>query len=255
MKLIFWTIIIILILNWFFNNPQPYCTTMIIGKKGAGKTCDIAKKSMYYQKKGHKVYSNIEIPGNYVFNPKDIKSCTFEPNSVVFVDEVGLIWDNRSYATFEKGINEWFKYSRQYRIRVFLYSQAFDVDLKIRNMCDSLVLMTRIGKITLLRPINKKLGIATDMNGNGNLVDTYCFSWVFDWRINYMPRYYGLFKSYNPPERAMIDATLERYNDINEIYKDTKKYLLFKIKVLLGKPKTYIKRLYKNIHREVNPET
>lgn len=247
-----WIIAIVIFLFWFFYNPQPYETTMIIGKKGSGKTCDIAKRSLYYQKKGYKVYSNIDIPGNYVFNPKDINNFTFDENSVIFIDEVGLIWDNRNFKSFEKGINEWFKYSRQYKCKVFLYSQAFDIDLKIRNLCDQLILMQRIGKVTLLRPIIKKLGISQDMNGNGNLVDTYAFSWVFSWRFNYMPRYYGLFKSFNPPEREIITSTYERYDEINEIYKDTKKYLLFKIKVQISKFKAYPKRFHSFINKKID---
>lgn len=243
----FWFTIIIIFLFWFFYNPQPYQTIMIIGKKGSGKTCDIAKRSLKAQKKGIKVYSSIEIPGNYLFNPLDLKDCTFEPGSLVLIDEVGLIWDNRDFKSFEKGVNTWFKYSRQYKIKVYLYSQAFDIDLKIRNLCDKLILMTRIGKITLLRPINKKLGISTDMNGNGNLVDTYSFSWVFDWKFNYMPRYYGLFKSFNPPNREIVRSTFEQYDEINEVYKNIKTYILFKIKVFFNKRKNDIKRFYKNI--------
>ena len=247
----FYVFLFIIFTFWFFYNPQPYSTTMIIGKKGSGKTCDIAKRSLKAQKKGIKVYSNIEIPGNFIFNPRDINSFTFDEGSYIFIDEVGLIWDNRDFKAFEKGINIWFKYSRQYKCKVFLYSQAFDVDLKIRNLCDSLILMTRIGKITLLRPINKILGISKDENGNGNLVDSYSFSWVFDWKINYMPRYYGLFKSFNPPKREIIESTFENYNEINEIYKDTKTFLLFKIKVLFNKFKAYPKRFHSYISQKI----
>ena len=133
-----WIIIIFIFLFWFFYNPQPYKTVMIIGKKGSGKTCDIAKRAIKAQKKGIKVYCSIEIPGCYLFDPLDLNNFTFEPGSLVLIDEVGLIWDNRDFKSFEKGVNTWFKYSRQYKIKVYLYSQAFDIDLKIRNLCDQL---------------------------------------------------------------------------------------------------------------------
>lgn len=92
-----WIILIILFIFWFFYNPQPYYTEIRFGKKGSGKTCDIARESLKAQKRGKKVYSNIEIPGNYVFNPLDMKDFTFEPNSLVLIDEVGLIWNNRDF--------------------------------------------------------------------------------------------------------------------------------------------------------------
>lgn len=247
-----WIIISLIILFWFFYNPQPYQTFIIFGKKGSGKTCDIAKRSLKFQKKGIKCYSNIEIPGNYLFDPRDIKQFTFEPGSVIFIDEVGLIWDNRNFKSFEFGINQWFKYARQYRCSVYLYSQATDIDLKIRLLCDRMMYMQRIGKITLIRPINKQMGIATDMNGNGQLVDTYSYGWIFDWKFNYMPRYYGMFKSFDPPERELIKSTYESYDDIQEIYKDTKKYILFKIKQTIKKPKAYIKRFHKIVDKQID---
>lgn len=250
-----WVILILIILYWFFYNPQPYYTEIRFGKKGSGKTCDIAKISLKAQKKGIKVYSNIEIPGNYVFDPQDMKDFTFEPNSYVLIDEVGLIWDNRDFKSFQKGFNVFFKYSRQYQLKIIMYSQAYnDIDLKIRLLFDKLSLMQRIGKVTLIRPIYKKVGIATDINGNGNIVDTYRFGWVFDWRLNYMPRYYGLFKSFDPPHRDLIHSTLEEYNEYNEVYKDFKKYILFKIKILLHKFQNGFKGYIKNINKKIKDE-
>ena len=245
--------IFIIFTYWFFYDKQPYYTEIRFGKKGSGKTCDIAKLSMKAQKKGIKVYSNIEIPGNYVFNPKDVNKYTFEPYSLVLIDEVGLIWDNRDFKSFEKGVNEFFKYSRQSKLKIIMYSQAYnDIDLKIRLLFDRLCLMKRIGKITLIRPIVRDYGVATDINGNGQIVDTYKFASIFTWKFNYMPRYYGLFKSFNPPSREIINSTYERYNDLNEIYKDSKKYILFKIKVLFDKPKVYLKRFHQNLNQKVS---
>lgn len=237
MKMIIIWIIIVIFLYWFFKDNNPYKTYMIIGKKGSGKTCDIAKRSLYYQKKGFKVYSNIEIPGNYTFNPKEIDSKTFDLNSVIFIDEVGLLYDARDYRSFSKGINEWYKYSRQYKCIVYLYSQAFtsDVDLKIRNLVDQMFMMQRIGKITLIRPINKVLGVYKSVNGNGDLIDSYSYMPFWTWKINYMPRYYGLFKSFNPPPRDIIEGTYEAYNDISMLYTSYKSWLILQFKTTVKK--------------------
>lgn len=217
---------IFLILKWFFHENNFYSTDMYIGKKGSGKTCTIAKLSLKYQKKGYKVYSNVDTISNILyFNPKDLSYYAPDPNSVLLIDEVGLIWDNRDFANFKA--NEFFKYARQYKCKVILFSQAFDIDLKIRNLVDNMFLMTKIGKICLYRPVVKKLGVVKRIDGTGGLEDTYCYGSVFSYKFTYLPRYYGMFKTYNPPERLSVDYVLTRCNHYYGQYKSTLKWMIF----------------------------
>ncbi len=214
---------------------------MVFGKKGSGKTSSIAKKSQEYLKKGFKVYCNLEIPGTYLFNPKDLSTFKPDDGSIVFCDEVGLIWDNRDFKSFDKGFNVFFKYSRQYKLRIYLFSQAWnEIDLKIRNLTDSLMYLSRVGKISICKPIYKKTGLSVDHDGNGQMVDTYSFAPFFLWEFTYLPRYYGLFKSFNPPERAVLDSTYSSYNSISEIYSDSKKWIIYKIQQFLLSTKNKI---------------
>ena len=241
------------VLYWFFKDQNPYKTYMIIGKKGSGKTCDIAKRSLKYQKLGYKVYSNIEIPGNYIFNPKDMSSWRFEDNSVVMLDEIGLLYDARKFKSFDDGLNEFYKYSRQYKTIIYLYSQSFtsDVDLKIRNLVDKMFLMVRIGKITLIKPINKILTIGTDINGNGQLIDNFKFDPIFFWKFNYMPRYYGLFKSYDPPKRELISATKLQYDEISSLFIDSKKWALYRVRYHIHNIRNYISSRYNHGRKKI----
>lgn len=222
--------ILLLLLTYFLRNNNPYKLIMIFGKKGSGKTTWIAKYSQKYIKKGYTVYSNVEIPGTFLYDPKDIGLYTFEPNSIVFCDEVGLIWHNRDFKNFKKCVIEFFKYQRQYKIRMYLFSQTFDTDKVLRDLTDEMYLIRRLGKLSIARPISKQIGIAKDKDGNGQLVDTYTYGSIFNTKFTYIPRYVGLFKSFDPPELPYIISAYNDYNELAEVYSDTKLWVLYTVR-------------------------
>lgn len=228
--MIYLTFIFAFILVFLLQNNNPYKLIMIFGKKGSGKTTWIAKYSQKYLKKGCKVYSNVEIPGTFLYDPKDIGLHTFEPNSVVFCDEVGLIWHNRDFKNFKKCVIEFFKYQRQYKIRMYLFSQTFDTDKVLRDLTDEMFLIRRLGKLSIARPIAKQIGIAKDKDGNGQLVDTYNYGSILNTRFTYIPRYVGLFKSFDPPELPYIQAAYFDYNDLAEVYSSFKLWFLYSLR-------------------------
>lgn len=208
---------------------------MIFGKKGSGKTTYIAKMSQKFIKKGFKVYSNVSVPGTYLYDPSDIGSCTFEPNSVVFCDEIGLIWNNRDFKDFKKCVREWFKFQRQYKIRMYAFSQAFDIDKQIRDLTDQIYLISRIGKFSILRPVYKKVGVHVNPeSGEGQLCDSYKLGSIFSCKFTFMPRYYGLFESFNPPSLPIILSTEQQFNDLNKLYLSTSKWLLYRFNALFS---------------------
>lgn len=221
--------------KWWFNNPQFWSTDMYIGKKGCGKTCTLAKFALKYHKLGFTVYTNVEgISNTLLFDPKQLEKFAPAPNSVVLLDEVGLIWDARQFANFK--CNEFFKYSRQYKVKLIMFSQAFqsDLDLKIRNLIDNMYLMTRIGKGVIYRPVIKKLGIVTKADGTGDLADVYRYGSIFSWKFTFLPRYYGLFNSYNPPQRDLIPSSLQTSNDVYEIYSNTRHWIIFQLRSIFS---------------------
>ena len=167
---------LLLVIAFICRDRNFYKLIMIFGKKGSGKTSYIAKKSIYYLKKGYTVYTNCGVAGTLQYNPRDIGKNTFPPGSVVFCDEVGLIWHNRDYKNFQRCVIEWFKYQRHYKIRMYLFSQAFDCDKVLRDLTDQIYIVRRFGLISVLRPVYKQIGIATDSDGNGQLVDCYKYN-------------------------------------------------------------------------------
>ena len=68
----------------------------------------------------------------------------FPPNSVLFVDEVGLVHDNRSFKTFPQECAEFYKYQRKNKLIIYMASQTVDIDKKIRDLADYHILLRRI---------------------------------------------------------------------------------------------------------------
>lgn len=205
---------------------NPYKLYMYFGKKGAGKSTTIAKLAYQYKKKGWNVYTTIPIPGCYMFNAKEIGKLMFPPQSAVFVDEVGMIWDNRNFKTFREDTRDWFKLQRHYQCAVHLFSQAYDVDLKLRNLTDNCFLVTNwFNCITVCRKINRFITIVHADSGTGesHLADDMDFTpWytipfggaVFTW----IPHWIKFFDSYDAPVLPLENFTYyDERTDLNHV--------------------------------------
>ena len=137
-------ILIICVLIFHFTTLKylnPYKLTMIFGKKGSGKTTLLTKITLQHLCKGWQVYSNVRIPGAYLIKDEDVGRAFIPPNSVLLIDEVGMIWDNRQYKDFQSHVRDWFKLQRHYKVKVFLFSQTFDIDKKLRDLTDEMYLV------------------------------------------------------------------------------------------------------------------
>lgn len=159
--LIFYLILIILLcqffyLTWKYRNP--YKLIMVFGKKGSGKTTFLAKTAYRYLKKGYPVYSTEKVPGVIQFDVQKIGHVTFPEDAVILIDEVGMIWDNRNFKTFRPEVRDYFKYQRHERHIVYLFSQTFDIDLKLRNLTDCMYLCTcKFGWLSIARKIKRSI--------------------------------------------------------------------------------------------------
>lgn len=83
---------------------NPYKLIMIFGKKGSGKTTLLTKLAWKHIQAGQQVYVNtplqFEHENLHYYDPKEIGRYVFPPEAVAFVDEVGMIFDNRKYTVF-----------------------------------------------------------------------------------------------------------------------------------------------------------
>lgn len=232
-----WILLLILIFFAYERGTRqytnPYKLIFLFGKKGSGKTTNLTKIALQHIKKGWKVYSTVEIPGTYIFHPEQIGKFTFEPHSVVLIDEVGMIWDNRDFKNFKPEVRDFFKYQRQYKLKVYLFSQTFDVDLKLRNLTDEMYLLKNFGRIfSIQRRIIKKITIKECADGTSTLADNYAFDIPLfgGLKWTYIPRYVYYFKSYDPKKLAYIKGQYMDMNDIQREYMSIRKYIIGSIK-------------------------
>lgn len=196
---------------------NPYKLYMVFGKKGSGKTTLMTKLAFRYRKKGWKVYSDREIPGCYLFKIEDFGRFKFPEKSLILLDEVGLIWDNRNFKSFPEHVKVYFKYQRQYKHVVYLFSQSFDVDKKIRDLTDHLYIIHNFFNcFSVARRVTKSLTVVhadRSAQGESKIVDDYnidplwqCFFGSVI--LTYIPHWAKYFKSFNPPELPPCDAAL-----------------------------------------------
>ena len=198
-----------------FKNP--YRLIMVFGKKGSGKTTLLTKIARQHIKKGKKVYSTVRIPGAYYFDINLIGAYTFPPDSVILIDEVGMIWDNRNYKNFRMDVRDYFKLQRQYKNTVYLFSQTFDVDVKLRNLTDAMYLCTcHFGFISTARRIRRDIIIVNPTGDNeARIADSLEFEplWLAlfgakpcIWTL--IPGWTKYFKSYNPKPLPYVEGEL-----------------------------------------------
>lgn len=193
---------------------NPYKLYMVFGKKGSGKTTLMNKLAVKYRKKGWSVYSNSRLPGCYYFPIDEFGKISFPEDSLILIDEVGLIWDNRDFKSFPKHVKTYFKYQRQYKNTVYLFSQTFDVDKKIRDLTDHLYIVQNVlNCFSVARRVTKTVTVVhadKSAQGESKIVDDYKIdSWIYalagSVEITYIPKWVKYFKSFDPPQLSGYD--------------------------------------------------
>lgn len=122
-------------INKFTRNP--YTLRMVVGSKGSGKSLLLAQIANDFR---GSVYSNMDI--GYEL-PDRYWEYDFPQDSLIIIDEIGVIHSNRDFKTMPREAIEWYKMQRKRRLTVVVSSQTMDVDKKIRDLCDKIIVVNR----------------------------------------------------------------------------------------------------------------
>lgn len=187
-----------------FRNP--YKLIYIFGKKGSGKSTYMVKQMLKYRKRGWAIYTDIQdciVPGVRIITAADLDVFAPSQHSALFLDEVGISFDNRAFKSFPVGVRDFFKFQRKYKVVCFQNSQSYDVDKKIRDCVDGMLLQSSIADcIGLSRPIVKTVTLtAPSGDSESKPAEALKFAPVWRWQFTWMPRYHKYFDSFSAPPR------------------------------------------------------
>lgn len=135
-----------------FNSKwmQDNYSTLIVGRKRQGKSTILAMIAQQAHKQGIPVYSNypidncIKIPKTVTKDGRTITDKRFfydNPlldNSIVLLDEVCNIWNNRAWGRWTEQDSDFFNFLGKNNTRVFMAIQYYDmIDLNVKRNLDA----------------------------------------------------------------------------------------------------------------------
>lgn len=190
-----------------FRNP--YKLIYIFGKKGSGKSTLMVKEMIRHINRGWVVYTDMPdclVPGVRKINALDLSAFVPLPHSVLFLEEVGITFDNRKFKSFDDGLRDFIKFMRKYKVKCYMNSQSYDVDKKIRDCVDSMVLMSSIADcIAICRPIRKSVTLTEpSAEAESRIAEKLMFTGIWNWSFMWMPKYHKYFDSFSAPPREPI---------------------------------------------------
>lgn len=205
---------------WHFTTKKylnPYRLLFYFGKKGSGKSTLLTKIAYENLKKDIPVYSTEDIQivakdkkthkkvvkSTIPFEPSHIYSYSYPPGSVILIDEASLLWSNRDFKKMDPRIVQWFQLQRKFKVTVHLFSVSFDIDKKIRDLCDEMFIVKKFARVwsfarhvvrkpVIVHPVGEApASIQDDIIEDGPLL--FPFGGL---RITFIPRWAKLFDSF-----------------------------------------------------------
>lgn len=223
---------------------NPFKLTMVFGKKGSGKSTLMVRLAYKYLGLGWNVFCTERLDGCIYIDYRDIGYKNIPPYSILLVDEVGMIWDNRNYKDFKPEVRDWFKLQRHYKVKVVLFSQTFDIDKKLRDLTDDMYLCTNVLRVfTWAKRITRRVvlvkpGPDTPARIDEELAYDGLLWWMFGSRIlTFIPKWAPFFDSHNCPVLTEVDWQPEPELNIPKSLQKTRKK---------SKKKTKYRTAYKN---------
>ena len=198
---VFLVFLILLITKKWMN---PYRLYLVFGKKGSGKSTYLVKLAIKYQKKGFIVYTNMPdmmVNGVRYFDIDNLGEFVPIAHSLLLVDEVGMIWDNRNFKNFKPSVRDFFKLQRHYKVITYLASQTFDIDKKLRDLTDGMILNVNVLNVfSIGKTIKRKITLTESTSeAESRIAEDLKFTPFWNWKYTYIPKWSKYFNSYEAP--------------------------------------------------------
>lgn len=191
---------------------QKPAISLWIAQIGAGKSSTMAKNILSAVKDKKTVYCNCEdvvIPGTRVFNTYDLGMYKVQ-NAQIEVDEISVFYDNRNYKQTSAQFIRWLRYLRHERLSCNLYTQSYDVDKKIRTLCQRIWFGQKILRVfTVWRKLKKSIALRDDaLSADTQIADQLKFEpwWIpGNIKITFIPKYINYFDSFKSLDNYVGD--------------------------------------------------
>jgi len=196
-EVVFAIYIIAFILEMFFFKPGN-TFDVYFGVPGSGKTTFAAWLAKRAQKRGKKVYSNVDIKGCYAVDKDDIGKYDVSDGLLLF-DEAGIDYENRRFKEFSPEAVKFYKKHRHYNVDIVMFSQDLDMDIKLRKLATRYYLIKKsfFPFCISRKTIAKKIDINRD---TGEITDFHYFV-KFSRKLIFAP---GVWKMFNTHEREEL---------------------------------------------------
>lgn len=199
-------------LLWHFLTRRylnPYKLYLVFGKKGSGKSTYLVKLAQQHLKKGWLVYTNMEelyMPGVRHFDIQHLGDFVPPAHSLLLLDEVGMIWDNRDYKVFKPCVRDFFKLQRHYHVKVYMASQTFDVDKKLRDLTDGMFLHQNFARVfTVGKRITRKVVLTESTSeAESRISEDLVMLPFWNWTYTFIPKWAKYFDSHSIPDRPNL---------------------------------------------------
>lgn len=171
---------------------KTYC---VFGLKGSGKSLYFVKLMRFYHRRGFTIYSDFPVSFDWVIpiSLSDLEIYKPVYKSCVFLDEVGISLDNRQFKSFKPGLRDFFKYSRKFGCNVFINSQSFDFDKKVRDLVDVFIYVKRfLPGFSLVRTIRRFL-VLVPSTGDCDARCAMDLKFTLSFKFLFRPFYYRFY--------------------------------------------------------------